>query len=71
MRCRSPTLTPPAPTHHTHPARDKDLLNDHAKRVTADDLKEVFMARAINLEQIMRVSGKQLEGEAGAGSIAR
>eukprot|EP00903_Cladosiphon_okamuranus_P013542 g12614.t1 len=50
---------------------NQDLINDHAKKVSADDLKEVFTARAINLEQIMRVSGKQLESEGGSGSIAK
>lgn len=34
-----------------------------------DDLKEAFSARAISTEQIMRVSGKQLD--AGTGSMAR
>lgn len=49
----------------------QDLINDHTNKVSAEDLKEVFMARAINLEQIMRVTGKQLESEAGSGSIAK
>ncbi|CAM9669143.1 unnamed protein product [Scytosiphon promiscuus] len=39
--------------------------------ITVGDIKRVFEARAINLDQIMRVTGKQLESEAGSGSIAR
>lgn len=49
----------------------KDLIDDHTKKVSAEDLKEAFSARAINLEQIMRVTGKQLESGAGSGSIAK
>lgn len=52
-------------------APPQDLIDDHAKKVSPEDLKGVFAARAINLDQIMRVTGKQLESEAGSGSIAR
>lgn len=47
------------------------MINDHAKKITVEDIKAVFKARAINLDQIMRVTGKQLDSEAGSGSIAR
>lgn len=53
------------------PTLYQDLINDHAKKITAQELREVFMARAINLEQIMRVTGKQLEAEPGSGAIAK
>lgn len=49
----------------------QDLINDHAKKITAEELREAFAARAINLEQIMRVTGKQLEAEPGSGAIAK
>ncbi|CBN76999.1 MORN domain repeat containing protein [Ectocarpus siliculosus] len=50
---------------------NQDLINDHVKKITAEELREVFVARAINLEQIMRVTGKQLEAEPGSGAIAK
>ncbi|CAM9720967.1 unnamed protein product [Ectocarpus sp. 6 AP-2014] len=50
---------------------NQDLINDHVKKITPEELREVFVARAINLEQIMRVTGKQLEAEPGSGAIAK
>ncbi|CAM9174703.1 unnamed protein product [Hapterophycus canaliculatus] len=50
---------------------NQDMINDHTKEITVEDIKGVFKARAISLDQIMRVTGKQLQSEAGSGSIAR
>eukprot|EP00752_Nemacystus_decipiens_P009142 g8165.t1 len=50
---------------------NQDLIDHHTNKLGAEDLREVFQARAINLDQIMRVTGKQLERGAGSGSIAK
>ena len=48
----------------------QDVVGDHFAKLTADDLKAAYQARAIALDQIMRVSGKHLDDD-GAGSLAR
>lgn len=57
----------PSPSGLSFPL--KDLIDDHFEKLTAEDLKSAHLARAVNIEQIMRVSGKHLD--AGTGSIAR
>eukprot|EP00904_Undaria_pinnatifida_P007368 jgi/Undpi1/3761/HiC_scaffold_16.g07130.m1 len=47
----------------------KDVIGDHFAKLSVDDLKEAYLGRAIALDQVMRVSGKHLDG--GAGSLAR
>lgn len=40
----------------------QDLVDDYHKKLDADGLKAAYRARAINVEQTMRVNGKTLEG---------
>lgn len=48
----------------------QDVIGDHFAKLTVDDLKAAYQARAIALDQIMRVSGKHLDDD-GTGSLAR
>ena len=48
----------------------QDIIGDHFAKLTVDDLKAAYRARAIALDQIMRVSGKHLDDD-GAGSLTR